>query len=98
MSEDIILPSIKRYVTERVLPFFTVTCNYSDIYLVCWLKTQYIHTIQKNLRQCSYINKPLCVSFEVAFSKDVSTIQRKVQVLSANGILLDAHIAMLQNQ
>ena len=34
MSEDTILPSFMHYDTERILPFFVVTCNYSHIYLV----------------------------------------------------------------
>jgi hypothetical protein len=43
-------------------------------------------------------NKPLCVSFEVAFSNGVFRIQRKAWVLSAYGFLLDAHMILLQNQ
>jgi hypothetical protein len=49
MSEDIIPPSRMRYDIERILPFFNVTCNYNDIYLVYWLKAHYIHTICKNV-------------------------------------------------
>lgn len=49
MSEDKILPSFIHYDIERILPLFTVTCKYSDIYLVYWLKAHYIHTIHKNL-------------------------------------------------